>query len=206
MKEAKDGVYRKAERSQEDIKDVKGISVINHQIRLSLGLSLREYVLLDFICAWHKTNKEPITYRLYWTHTGIVPRMIVPMFQKMKAKGLLFKDLDGKVKTTALWNEFFNSNGPFEKIWAMHRVGNKQKAKVAFLKALKVDTAENIEKGVVRYIEYVKVTDQFPAHLSTFLNHKNKMWQDEMDPSKYEKKKPAFQQPVKAVTGPKSAL
>lgn len=178
-------------------------TIILHKIRVDLGLSLREYVLLDFIYNWHFVvkNKKPITFGDYLKETGIRQLSISRMFQKLKEKGLLFKDADGKVKTTNKWNDNFNIPD-FDNIWKLHPVGNKQKALFAFSKAIKVDTVENIISGIDKYKIFLEKSDQFPQHLSTFLNYKLKWWQSDFDISKLKTQ----QQDNKMIitTGPKS--
>lgn len=203
LKPSKDKVYRKVERNADNHKHVKGSTTIIHKIRVELGLTLREYVLLDFICQWHSKKNKSITYGDFWEATGVYPRFIDGIFQRLKEKGLLFKDTDGMVKTTPLWNDNFNSSELFEELWKMSKVGNKQKAKSAFDKALKVDSYDNIKAGFLKYKEFLKQTEQFEQHLSTFLSAKNKEWTTEFDASNYKKKTTASDTP-KVSTGPQS--
>lgn len=207
MEKAKEGIYKKQERNfSDDVRLVIGTSFINHKVRLYLGLSLREYVLLDFIHNWHEKKKDQITFGDIFKHTGLRPRYIQGIYAKMGAKGLLFKDTDGKVKTTIRWSEAFNSSELILELWKLLNTGNKQKATSALKKALRVDTFENIKKGLEAYLEFLSKTDQFPQHLSTFLNAKNKAWNTEWDASMYQKKTGAPMQEQKVVTGPRSAF
>lgn len=192
------------EKNKINQKFVTGVTFINHKIRIELNLTPREYIMLDFIRNWHLTNKKPIRFDDCWINTGIINRNLTKSFAVLKAKGLLFLDeKDGKVKTTNLFNcKFDDVNLLFEELWKLHHVGTKQIAKACLLKTLKVDTFENIKKGLLKYIEFIKETDQFPMHLSTFLYHKNKIWQEERDASIY-KKKDAVAPVIQ--TGPASA-
>jgi len=206
MEKAKEQTYKKQERSlSDDVRKVVGTSFINHNTRLNLGLSLREYVLLDFIYSWHQKNRTPITFGDVFITTGLRPRYIQGTYAKLGAKGLLFKDKDGKVKTTDKWNDFFNSDKLFIELWKLLKTGNKQVAIKSFKKCLRVDTYENIKKGLEKYLEFLSKTDIFPKHLSTFLNYKNKEWLTEHDASMYQKKT-NYTPEVKVTTGPKSAF
>lgn len=205
LKPSKDKVYRKVERSEENIQKVTGTTSVNHKIRVRLGLSLREYVLLDFLTKWHFKNKEAVTYGDIWKATGIYIRFVDRMYQRLKGKGLLFKDVDGKVKTTELWNGSFSNSEDFEELWKIMHTGTKNVAKSAFDKAVKVDSFENIKNGLVEYVKFKEEIGQFPVHLSTFLNYKNKIWEGPFDKSPYIKKDKTFDQP-KVQTGPKSKL
>jgi hypothetical protein len=199
---SKDTVYQ----LQGDIRVVVGSTTIQHNLRAKLKLSMTEYVLLDFIHQWHLKKKEPITFGDYWRATGVKSRLLSVKFQRLKDKGMLFKDdTDGKVKTTDLWNSNFNSSEQFETLWKLLNVGNKQVAKKSFSLAMKVDSYENIKLGLEKYLAFLKLTDQFPKHLSSFLNPKNKDWTTERDAGIYAKKKePLFTPKPQVSTGPKS--
>jgi len=205
IKPSKDIAYQ----LQGDIRVVAGTTTILHQLRAKLKISMVEYVLLDFIYQWHQKNPKPIEYGDYWRACGVKGRMVSKKFARLKEKGLLFKDMDGKVKTTLLWDSNFNASDQFESLWKLLNTGNKQIAKTAFAKALKVDSFENIKKGLEEYIKFVTETDQFKKHLSSFLNPKNKDWTTQRDASIYVKKKEVVnfnnQQP-KVTTGPQSKL
>lgn len=201
LQPSKDAKYQ----LQGDIRVVAGTTTILHQLRAKLRLSMTEYVLLDFIHKWHQEKKTPITYGDYWRATGVKARMLEKKFQRLKDKGMLFKDVDGKVKTTELWNVNFNATEEFESLWKLLNTGNKQVAKNQFAKCLKVDSFENIKKGLEAYIKFVNETDQFKKHLSSFLNPKHKEWTTERDASVYQKKNVVNQKP-QVTTGPQSKL
>lgn len=200
MKASEDRAYQ----LQGDIRVVTGTTTILHQLRAKLKLTMTEYVLLDFIHQWHLKKKEPITYGDYWRACGVRARMLDKKFKRLKAKEMLFKDIDGKVKTTDKWNSNFNPSEQFESLWKLLNVGNKQIAKNQFAKALKVDSFENIKKGLEDYLKFIVASDQFKKHLSSFLNPKNKDWTTERDLNLYKKREPIKEQ--KAVTGPQSKL
>ncbi len=204
---SKDKVYKKVERNMDNKSKVTGTTIIQHTIRISLGLTLREYVLLDFIFQWHESNKAPITFADYFIGTGIYPQFIGRMFGKLKEKELLFKDTDGKVKTTKKWNDNFDRSSQFEELWKLMNTGTKSKAREAFKKAVKVDSFDNIKAGLIVYKNYKEEANSFPAHLSSFLNPKLKIWQETPNADPYKKKmtQPQFF-PTPQTTGPKSKL
>jgi len=189
---------------QGDIRVIVGSTTILHKLRAELKITMVEYVLLDFINQWHLKKKEPITFGDYWRSTGVKSRMLTKKFARLKEKGLLFKDIDGKVKTTDKWNSNFNDSEQFETLWKLLNVGNKQVAKTTFAKALKVDSYENIKLGLEKYVKFVTETDQFRKHLASFLNPKNKDWTTERDSNIYKKKEIIKEQ--KPTTGPQSKL
>lgn len=189
---------------QGDIRVVAGNTTIQHSLRVKLKITMVEYVLLDFIHQWHLKKKEPITFGDYWIACGVKSRLLSAKFKRLKDKELLFKDVDGRVKTTDKWNSNFNSSEQFETLWKLLNVGNKQVAKKSFSLALKVDSFENIKKGLEDYIKFVNETDQFRKHLASFLNPKNKEWTTERDANIYKKREPVKEH--KATTGPQSKL
>jgi hypothetical protein len=177
--------------------------LIIHKIRIKLNLSVNEYTILDFIKNWHEKNNSIIKYEDFNKYLGFSIEEVNILYQSLKLKELLFKDIDSKVKTTNLWNIHFDTNKHYEELWKLHNVGNKQKGKQAFEKAITVDAFDNIKKGLVSYISFLKETEQFPVHLSSFLNYKNKDWQTERDLAVYKKKQ--VTEPI-INTGPKSAF
>ncbi len=180
------------------------MTIINHSIRNKLGLTLREYVVLDILRNWFLKEKKPITFNEY-KKMYLTAVSVHVTYVKLLSKGFLFKDVDGKIKPTEKWNiNFADNTDEFEELWELHKIGNKQKAKSAFFNAIKVDSFDNIKKGLVAYIEFRNQTDQFPIHLSSFLNHKNKEWQTERDLTIY-KKKEVLQPQTQINTSPKSA-
>ncbi len=195
--------YRVIERDPTNQQHVTGTTLINHKIRLKLGLTLREYVVCDFIHSYIYETKKARTFGEWFKGTGFYPRMIHLTYERLLNKGVLFKDTDGMVKTTVMWNKHFpNDRENFNQIWRLHNVGNKQQAQKVFIASCKVDTFENILKGTERYVEWLKESDQFPMHTSTFLNPNYKRWNDERDISKYKKKIEVLVVPD---TNPKSA-
>lgn len=208
MEPAVEKTYRKQERDKTDIQYITGTSVIIHKVRVELGLTMREYVILDFIHTWHSTKKSKITFGDIWKGTGVRIRMVENLYQRLKAKDLLFMDVDGKVKTTKNWNDKFNPDLLFEELWPMIKTGNKQVAKTQFKKCLKVDTFENIKNGLQNYIDFLKQVEWMaPQHLSTFLNPKKKEWQTLFDASIYQNKpKNQTRAAPKITTGPRSAF
>lgn len=205
MEESKDQVYRKVERTVENIRTITGSTLIRHKLRVELRLSLREYCLLDFMYQWCKNHTEPITYGDYWRGTGILERAIDRLFQKLKAKGLLFKDVDGRVKPTDLWTKNFDTSEQFEELWKILKTGTKNIARTTFTKAMKVDSFENIRDGLIKYMAYKKETDQYPVHLATFLNPKNKIWEGPFNADPY-KKNVTNNSQKKNTTGPQSKV
>lgn len=193
------------ERYKTNQQHVTGITLINHKVRIELGLTLREYVVCDFIHSYIFDTKKPRTFGEWFKGTGYYPRMIHLTYGRLLNKGVLFKDADGMVKTTETWNKYFpNDFENFKQIWKVHNVGNKQKAQKAFISACKVDTFENILKGLKDYCQWLKESEQYPMHTATFLNSSNKEWTTERDLKLYKKKEAIV--PAQLNTGPKSAF
>lgn len=195
--------YRVIERDKNNQRFVKGTTFIDHKIRIDLGLTLREYVVCSFIHSFIFNHKQPRTFGQWFISTGFYPRQIHLTYERLLNKGVLFKDADGLVKTTEIWNKRFpNDSENFSEMWKLHSYGNKQIARKAFIAACKVDTFENIMEGLKQYIKWREETEQYPKHLSTFLNAKNKEWTTERNLDIYKKKE---ETPIKPDPNPKSA-
>ena len=70
-------------------KEVRGTTTINHYVRVSMKLSLEEYVLLDFIFNHNQARKEIITFGHYYSATGFIRQDIIILFSKLKERGLM---------------------------------------------------------------------------------------------------------------------
>jgi len=207
MKLSKDRVYRKIERSMDNKIYVKGTTLIDHRIRVEFGLTLREYVLLDFLYNWHSKSNKKVTYADIWIHTGLINRkpIVDRMFQRLKEKALLWQDHNdmNKVKVTERWERRFNTTQFFKELWKLMNTGVKKKAEMAVKNAVKVSSEEDIKNGLIKYLDYLSKTNQYPCHLSTFLSARNKMWEGNFDATPYiHPSKVKKEQPVNA--GPQS--
>lgn len=87
---------------------------------------------------------------------------------------------NSEVKST----EKVDTEKEFERLWSLYpNKKGKENAKKSFLKAIRDGTSiENIEKGIMRYVEYIqrnKISKQYIKHGSTWFNQK--CWQDDYD-------------------------
>ena len=158
---------------------VTGSTVINHNVRLNLKLSLEEYTLLDFIHNWNKLNNNPITFANYYSQTGFIYTEIDTLFKLLKEKGLLVWDAPKKrVDVSDEWKDIFNTDRLFTSVWKMHPHGAKQIAKERLPKVLRKISLEDLQKKLKQYLAFCKENNRFAKDLSTWLNPKNEHWND----------------------------
>jgi len=153
---------------------VTGRTIIDHNIRIEMGLSLTQYVTVDFYENWvQKKGKylSPNKGDLY-VSTGLsqVPEEI----EFLQGIGLLTTNESGHVIPTDKWNNRYAN--PIEEFWAIHAKGSKATAKQRLPKALK-----KIDKNTLlaKLKEYIKTNDyQFLKGLDVWLNPDKEPWND----------------------------
>lgn len=170
---------------------VKGSTVINHKLRLIYDLSYPEYVILDYIQWYYEKHpgkrQDP---ELLWKMTGHkIDSDFVGIIRLLNKKGLIKLIMGTDVATPTLaipepsdqWLKNFDLTADFEKFWSMWgRIGNKEKAKAMYSKARKMVDNDTLFEAGKKYVQHYK--DQFgenATHASTYLNPKNKHWEDE---------------------------
>lgn len=78
------------------------------------------------------------------------------------------------------------NNKYFEDFWDHYgRIGNKQKAKMMFERAIKEVSPEYLDERLNMYLNFIKKTNTFQKHASTWLNPKYKEFDNEYDISKF---------------------
>lgn len=87
------------------MQEIKGITTINHNIRVKLRLSLHEYTLLYFLSEWRILNKNNPSVQDYWVNLGV--KSDDETIQKILS-GLVIKGfLDINHIVTEKWNSEF---------------------------------------------------------------------------------------------------
>lgn len=176
---------------------VKGSTVINHKLRLIYDLSYPEYIILDYIQWYHEKfpNKRQDP-ELLWKMIGCkIDAEFKNLLKLLSKKGLLklVSGTDPSVpnltipEPSEVWLKNFDLTADFEKFWSAYgKIGNKEKAKAAYVKARKAVDKDTLDEAMKKYVASLKGTDTYPLHASTYLNPKNKHWEDVV----VERKKP----------------
>lgn len=87
------------------MKEIKGFTTINHNVRVKLRLSLHEYTLLHFLFEWRKVNKNNPSVEDYWVNLGVKSddAAIISLLSGLVSKGFL----DLNHITTSKWGDEF---------------------------------------------------------------------------------------------------
>lgn len=87
------------------MKEIKGFTTINHNVRVKLRLSLHEYTLLHFLFEWRKVNKNNPSVEDYWVNLGVKSddATIISLLSGLVSKGFL----DLNHITTSKWGDEF---------------------------------------------------------------------------------------------------
>lgn len=158
----------------------KGTSLIDHKIRHALSLSCEEYVMADLICRYNKSHKlGTLNYNRYVIDIGFNNEEVVMVGKKLIEKGILAKGAK-RIETTDIWNVYFNTDSQFEQLWKIHPIGIKQKARIAFLRSIQEVPYETLLEKLQEYVKSKEGND-FVMHLFTFLDIKNKCWENDFE-------------------------
>lgn len=182
----------------------KGKSIISHFYRIKLGLTMTEYVFVDFL-GWWKINKphQPITQHDLMIYTGIRPTMLPRIIARCKLKEVVTKaplvDKKGNailrkdkspatiLVPTEKWNKCFAKLDDFENFWKLRtndkkplHLGNRVSAQRMYKRLLDYLTAEEIQKYFLAYVAWCRATNTFQKHSSTWLNPMYEYWKDDL--------------------------
>lgn len=167
---------------------IRGVSLVDHKIRVALGLTCDEYVAANFVYWCVKKKKFPISVsrdpELLWKHTGMRPHDIIPLLESLKEKGLVSKGEQG-IQLSKEWFQEIEKpdDAEFEKFWeAYGKVGNKKEARNRFTLALKITTYDHLIKQHQKYATYLEENPwRAKMACSVFLNPNNERWNDEYE-------------------------
>lgn len=167
------------------LKTPVGLSIIEHNKRHKLNLTLEEYVLADFIYTYNKSHKSGgITWRRYYHELGFMPNDVRSIAASLKKKNIITIDeAKSRNSTTDLWNVLFDEDTQFEELWKLHNRGNKQQARKNFSASKRlVPYATLLEK----YQDYINSVDdpQYIMNTSKWLDPKLRNWENEYEVKK----------------------
>lgn len=164
---------------------VKGTTVIDHAIQVSLRLSHIEYIVTDLIYRHNKRYKTGgVVYKKYFTEAGLMPHEVNRTIKSLKEKTVLEFDHDNKrIKTDNCWNRNFDDDVQFDNIWKICPTGNKQKARENFLKVNSMITFDTLVEYLTKYVNS-KEDKKYLMHLFRWLDPKLKHWEDNLETMK----------------------
>jgi hypothetical protein len=146
-----------------DMIDVYGTTTINHKIRVRLGLTMAEYVVMDFL-DYALTKRKPITYEYSQRRTGLAREQFIQILASLRDKGFTQSVAEeGKLPTiipTRLWlDAFMIPKEWFESFWMVgenaYWPGSRKKAQQLFEKLCKTYSPEYLLKCKENYVTFM---------------------------------------------------
>lgn len=161
---------------------VFGKSTIDQNIRVRHNLTCEEYVFLDFLKTFQDLKDTRVTQSYVWIYTGIRPLELEPLMKQLQKKGYIYKDTEsGVVTTSQIWDDEFETKGKFLEFWTIAPKGNKNRAKTAYFKSIKIITPEELTVLYRKYVKWCDTTGTFRMHTSTWLNPIDRNWENQLD-------------------------
>lgn len=163
---------------------VSGITTINHEARVFLGLNCSEYVMMNYIYQCAK-NRTPLEISRTYEKTGFTEEEQVSVTRGLANKGFLIITSKPVPIITSKWaSGFANLEDEFEKeFWTKNGkvvwTGSSKKQSFKFYEeARKKYPKETIIKGMDEYLEYLswehkRGFDRAIMGAEKFLNLKN---------------------------------
>jgi hypothetical protein len=159
---------------------VKGITTINHGIRVRMGLGCMEYVLMDAIVELLR-QKKPVTDVLVYQKTGLVPAEATMTLEMLVKKGFVYPAAraDGAPALSPKWSSFFTvTEEEFMEFWQKEGkncwTGSKPKARELYIKARKEHDKKFLLERRDAYFNHLDVVkkggfDRSPMMATVFL-------------------------------------
>jgi hypothetical protein len=155
---------------------VKGKTLINHSKRVKLNLNVYEYIFLDAIeqIIFRRGKFNSLTmYEDIYRISGIPKDVYVTIGKKLKQKGVIVETKKNEFVLYEQWHKLSdNYTEEFDVLWPlMDKTGNKKKGLDMYVRARKsgYEYIYLLEK-VNKYMKFIKESNQFCMHVSTFFN------------------------------------
>lgn len=171
--------------------NTNGITIINHRIRLKLGLTMEEYAMLDFIHNKCFLQNKDFTFERIERYTGLDKDQAAKVIYELNARGMIYKK-EGKIHVSNQWAEKHGqeTDDAFEIFWQKEEnkswPGSKKVAKTLFMKLLDLGiTTEFLIARKRAYFDYLRQPEasyRQTMMATVFLNEKteryNEPWED----------------------------
>ena len=177
------------------IQPVTGTSIINHQARVKLGLTMEEYAVMEYI---EKCSRDsiPVSYTALYEKTGIEHDDAKVLFVDLWERNFIEVTQNlSMYKPTSKWHEGFSTiKNEFEEFWtSKHFVtvngkkciswcGSKQDAINKFAKARKIESFEYLINQKNLYFKMIASSDfRQVMGCSVFLNTETKRYSEDWE-------------------------
>jgi len=168
---------------------IHGSSTVNHRIRAMLGLTIDEYVVMQYFYKHITLNKQTTKIECIkencWKDLGMRIDELQKIYFNLRDKEMLCKSIDNGAEVfffSDKWLHHFQTDLEFEEFWKIYHVGNKQDAKMNYQKARKEISKELLLKKAIEYLNpLTALTDDWkpsPMHTCRWLNPTKKHWED----------------------------
>lgn len=159
---------------------ITGATTINHALRIKLRLTLDEYAIIEMFYRFQTSNKK-IDADSIWKELGMTVYDCVKAWEGAKLKGAISKSGPRYLFCDA-WLRHFNAYEDFEELWkvwlaAANKPGNKRMAQRCYTKSRALIEKDQLHASADKYLKSVKDKD-FVMHLSTWLNPRNRHWEN----------------------------
>ncbi len=169
----------------------KESTLIDHTIRRLLGITVDEYVIMDYL----SSIKKIATYKDYLDDLGFEREQALLRLKALKERGLIVRSDEGLLLPTKLWKDAFKVDDRIDEIWPLHPAGTKAICRKRLPYVLKKISLGELQKKLSTYLDWCKANDVYSKNLDTWLNPKSEHWNASLQPR--EKKLPFGQQPAK---------
>lgn len=152
-------------------------TIIHHRIRTELGLTLQEYVIMDYI--HQKMDKEEeISSDTAYREIGVSKTNFDVTFQSLEMKGFITG-----TKPTDIWLKHFDYDAQFNELWTIHPKGTKKIAKKRWDKLKGKVDFEMLKAWLIKY-RASKPPEKicFLNGLDVILVPENKRWENPIIP------------------------
>ena len=150
---------------------VHGRTVIDHRIRCKLGLTVDEYVVLDFIYCQLKPGEEALEES--WKRIGMQPEEMNTILKGLNTR---------KIEAITEWNAEFAVDSDFEEFWTniFKKHGNRKDSEAKYAACRKLVDKSILHSRALRYVETRPDFPNFTKAAEVWLNPKKRHWEDRL--------------------------
>lgn len=160
-------------------------STINHNVRVMLGLSCDEYVVMEVLHELYSEQPITLVARLM-NRIGTTLAETVRILDSLQKKRMLYLN-DNLMPMYIIddrWLSCFDVNMDFEEFWQAYReIGNKVSAKKAYEKARVIAEKDVLMDAVKLYMAYCDETysdRKFITKAENWLDTGKRRWEDKI--------------------------
>ncbi len=163
-----------------DTAGIKSSSTINHKLRVKLGLTCDEYVVLTFV---HDATGSIDTGVLpnediFWKYIGMRKADYNPIFRSLREKGFITNQ-GRDIFFTDKYLSNLDSSGSFEELWKLFKKGNRKTAETRFKSVIKKVPFQELKEKAILYQKSVANREfEHRKGLDVWLNPVKEHWND----------------------------